>query len=396
MSRGIERAPSQATAERPIVRRRWKFLRVYDTRHGQTLIEVRRRGFKNIRLPEHPEKSPEALAAYFAALGGKAPEPIVIAAHRSKEGSLNEAVQAFYLAPNFTELAEATQRDQRRELRRFCQEGGDVEQKRAPRGERPLSHYTTPVVYETIMARTSEASRRQLLRALQNFFRFCVTSGKLENNPAETIKGPKRKKTDGHYTITDEEADQFRARWPIGTQERLAFCFMVHGASRIGDSMNFRPSHIRKGILKWTPHKTKNKTGVEVTIELALCPELVEALEKTPRSPTQGVNGTFLYAKRGAPWCESKASEFMRKAFDAAGLPHCSSHGLRKNNAVRMSHAGATQEQIMAQLGQVDIRDSAIYTAKANRERNAREAQRKLFKAAAAPADNVIELKSVG
>ena len=35
----------------------------------------------------------------------------------------------------------------------------------------------------------------------------------------------------------------------------------------------------------------------------------------------------------------------------AAGLPHCSSHGLRKSGATRLGNAGGTELEIMAFLG---------------------------------------------
>jgi hypothetical protein len=35
----------------------------------------------------------------------------------------------------------------------------------------------------------------------------------------------------GHHTWLDDEIEQYRARWPLGTQQRLVFEFAVCGAS---------------------------------------------------------------------------------------------------------------------------------------------------------------------
>jgi hypothetical protein len=61
------------------------------------------------------------------------------------------------------------------------------------------------------------------------------------------IAGIKMPKTKGHHTWTDEEIAQYRAHWPLGTQQRLVMEFALETASRRGEVVRFGPQHVRNG-----------------------------------------------------------------------------------------------------------------------------------------------------
>jgi integrase len=56
------------------------------------------------------------------------------------------------------------------------------------------------------------------------------------------------------------------------------------------------------------------------------------------------------------------------------GLPHCSSHGLRKAGATIAAENGATAHQLMAIFGWNTVKQAELYTRNANRKRLAGEA----------------------
>jgi len=62
----------------------------------------------------------------------------------------------------------------------------------------------------------------------------------------------------------------------------------------------------------------------------------------------------------------------MRDWCDEAGLPNCSSHGLRKAIARRMAEAGCTAHEIMAVTGHATLAEVTRYTKDANRPKLAR------------------------
>jgi integrase len=70
------------------------------------------------------------------------------------------------------------------------------------------------------------------------------------DDPTEGIAGIKMPKTKGHHTWTDEEIAQYRAYWPLGTQQRLVMEFALETASRRGEVVRFGPQHIRNGRIR--------------------------------------------------------------------------------------------------------------------------------------------------
>jgi integrase len=57
----------------------------------------------------------------------------------------------------------------------------------------------------------------------------------------------------------------------------------------------------------------------------------------------------------------------MRSWCDAAGLPECTSHGLRKACARRLAEAGATPNEIAAITGHATLKEVERYTRDASR-----------------------------
>ena len=59
----------------------------------------------------------------------------------------------------------------------------------------------------------------------------------------------------------------------------------------------------------------------------------------------------------------------MREWCDAAGLPDCTSHGLRKLFMIRLVHAGYTAPQIAALSGHKDLREIQTYIDEYDRQK---------------------------
>ena len=106
-----------------MARLRLQFVNSFRDRHGRVRHYFRRPGSKAIALPGLPG-SAEFMDAYQIALAGA---PIRdIGASRTKAGTINAAIAAYYRSKSFTEaLAPATQRMRRNILERFRAEHGD-------------------------------------------------------------------------------------------------------------------------------------------------------------------------------------------------------------------------------------------------------------------------------
>lgn len=75
---------------------------------------------------------------------------------------------------------------------------------------------------------------------------------------------------------------------------------------------------------------------------------------------------TFLQTELGRPFSAAGFGNKMRDWCDAAGLPQCSAHGLRKAAARRLAEAGCTNSQIKAITGHTTDSEVARYTAAAS------------------------------
>ena len=108
----------------------------------------------------------------------------------------------------------------------------------------------------------------------------------------------------------------------------------------------------------------QQKNNEPVTIPLS--PALASTLDKI----TDRV--MFLQTDYGKSFTAAGFGNWMRTQCDRAGLPECSSHGLRKLIATRLAEAGCGENQISAILGWANNKQAALYTKAANKERMAR------------------------
>ena len=187
-------------------------------------------------------------------------------------------------------------------------------------------------------------------------------------NPARDVK-PIRYATDGFHAWTPAEVRQFEACHPVGTKARLALSLMLYLGVRRGDVVTLGRQHVRDGVLRFVPNKTRHKKMR--SIEIPILPELAAIIAA---SPSSGLN--FLMTEWGKPFTANGFGGWFRDRCNEAGLPQCSSHGLRKAGATILAERGATDRQLMAMFGWESSRQATIYTASADRKRLAADAAR--------------------
>ena len=91
--------------------------------------------------------------------------------------------------------------------------------------------------------------------------------------------------------------------------------------------------------------------------------ELVRELAQLP--PAQLV--LLAHGKAAKPYSVDSLGNWFRDMCTAAGLPHCSAHGLRKAGARRLAEHGATEWEVMAFLAHRRAAEASRYVAAANR-----------------------------
>jgi integrase len=333
-----------------------KWVHGFLDRHQKPRFYFRRPGFKRVALPGLPW-SPEFMSAYEEALAG---QPAPIGAARTITGSMRALAVSYYNGAAFRALRASSQYERRGIIDRFCREHGD---KRVATLQR---HH----IAKLIAARAAQPVAANNLRtALRELMKHAVEIGLRSDDPTRDVKRISVN-SDGHHSWTEDEITQFEARHPIGSRERLAFALLLYTGQRRGDVIRMGRQHLRDGMLSVRQEKTN------AVLDIPVHAALMQAIDAIPREHL-----TFLTTHRGGPFKPTPFSTWFRKACDAAGLPHCSAHGLRKAAARRLAEAGCTTNEIAAITGHASLREVARYTRAADQRRLAAAAMAKVSKA---------------
>ncbi len=160
----------------------------------------------------------------------------------------------------------------------------------------------------------------------------------IANNPTIGIKKYRSANPNGYHTWTEDEVGQFLVRHPLGTTAHLAMNLMLCLGQRKSDAVRMGWQHIRNGKITLrqektiTTHPNSSRVGASVS----------------SGTPT---NLTFLMTQHGKPFTAAGFGHWLRDRCDEAGLPQCTSHGLRKLAATRLADLGCSEREIMAITG---------------------------------------------
>jgi integrase len=389
---------------------------VYDPdRHGNPRYYFRKRGLKKARLRaphgtrafleefrlayngDHPAQK-KATQAPAAAVAGTVDILPPVRKDPSK-GTLawlfNEYEQR---AQKFKDLGDTTKSRRRTVIDEICAEPtSDTDP--APVGLRPLRLWR-PSTVEVICYRCpTPATINARLKAFREAFKFAVKEDWLTANPAREV-AYKAEESDGYHTWTVDEVAQYEARWPIGSIPRLCLGMLMFTGSRRSDAVVIGKQHRKtvpvlvddgfgnktlQNVTGWqfTQFKGRKKKRVETWIPiLAPLQDLIDA------TPSTGL--TILETSFHKPYSAKGFTMSFKRYCKAAGLPHCSAHGLRKAAATIAAERGATPYQLMAIFGWKSLSQALLYTKKAEQKRLAAAAMHML-----APPESVSPLKGV-
>jgi integrase len=318
-----------------------------DRKDGRVRYYFRRRGEKAIPLPGMPG-SEEFMAAYAMALAAIPDQP-EIGARRTLPGSINALVVDYYRSAEWHNgLAEDTRKTRQRIIERFRVKHGD---KRVAllRGEH----------IEKMLAQVPKLSaKRHWLKAIRGLLRFAVPT-MLRVDPTEGVGAIKLPKTKGHHTWTDDEIAQYRAYWPLGTQQRLVMEFALETASRRGEVVRLGPQHFKNGRIRI--ERTHGSDDVDIPVS----PELQAACDAMPKSHL-----TYIVSSHGKPRSKYGLGNDFAKWVTEAGLPaRCRLHGLKKSGMRRWAEAGGTAHELMAFSGHRTLSQVQHYTSAADKKR---------------------------
>ena len=241
-------------------------------------------------------------------------------------------------------------------------------QLRAECGEYAMDMPTSEIIRLRDRMAETPAAADSMVIAIRAMYRWAVERRICDSNPATGIGKIDRGKGGAKpWTVADLKT--YRQAHPPGTAAHLCLTLMMFTACRIGDAavLGYDNEFERQGVraLAWQPGKKGS-----AFVEIPMLPPLYEA---TRASVVRGK--TYLLTSRGKPFASGDAlGQRFRKWCNAAGLPHLSSHGIRKAAGQLLALEGCSQYQIMAIHGHSQAKTSEIYTKDVERWRLAREA----------------------
>jgi integrase len=320
-------------------------------RHGKRRVRFRKGGFSTY-LTGTPW-SEDFMRQHAVALEGLKERAAEIGAERTMPGSLNALCVSYYRSPEFRDLKASTQTMRRNIIEKF----------RLAHGSKPLKGLGVAHIKDIIGARaaTPEAANN-LLKVLRVILSYAVSVGMIASNPAAGVK-KYRSRSEGFHSWSEDEIAQFERRHQIGSRPHLALALLLYTAQRRSDVIRMGRQHVQGDAIV----VRQEKTGTALMIPLH--PELATALASVLQT-----NMTFLMTEKGAPFTPAGFGNWFRDQCNAAGLPQCSAHGLRKAAATRLANAGCSSDQIKAITGHKSLAEVAHYTRAADQQRLARQA----------------------
>jgi integrase len=342
------------TAADPV---RLHFVKSYDDRHGKPRNYFRRPGFPKITLPRD-RGSVEFAIAYGAALAGNMPiQPAPVSSRHAKarRGTTAEAIHQYLGSSGFSrDRAASTLNRERHFLNEFAKAFGAL----------PLERHTTKSLGECLAGKKANTVRGQVA-CLRGFFGWAamalpVGAGLLKTDPAAGLTKPKQEVSeDGLPCWEPEEIAQYRAYWPYGTIQRLAFELYLCTGGRGVDVVELGWHSLREGGAKlwYRPLKTKMHK-IECLIRIP--PALREALDLLPRTlPTTAIpQPAFIgLTKSGTRYSRQNLADNMKLWVAEAGIKRkegrqLTPHGLRKALVCYFLAKGIAPQYIAGWTGQ--------------------------------------------
>lgn len=315
-----------------------KYVSAFLDRNGKERVFFRRKGFKP-RYFKAKFGTEDFRTEYRAFLDGG---EIIIAVTRAKSGSIDDLVTRYFHSQTFQRGAPTTQRMNRGILENFAQAHGS----KMVAGIK----YAHADAIIAAKAKTHPAAARNLRKQLIRLFDHAVKLEWRVDNPFKMTDAPKQK-VGGYHTWSEDEIAAYYEKHQIGSKARLAMDLMLWIGCRKGDVVCLGSKNIKNGRMEYVQEKGGKFMSVRIS------PQLAATIDATLCD-----SATFLVTEYGKPFTKNGFGGWMRKRCDEAGLPECSSHGLRKAIARRMAEGGEGNPGIKSVGGWSGDAEVATYT----------------------------------
>lgn len=334
---------------------RYDNVTVNPDRHGKLRAIYRKAGRKPVYLKTLPDQP--GFDAEYAAIA--AARPSVTTKHKPR--SVNDLVARYYRSADFAAKGGDDDKKRRRGL---------IESFRVEFGDNMVADFNFNHIEAILIRRSAkrvddrgrivggQVAAVNLRKQISRLFAYAKKLQWITTNPVEDADRVGKARLDGYHTWTEDEIEQFKRKHPRGTKARLALEIILWTGMRRGDARLFGPRHIVRGKINFKASKNQRDMW------LPIAPDLKAAIAAMP---SVGIN-SYLVSELGKPFSKGGFGLKMREWCDEAGLPQCSSHGLRKAIARRGAISRATQGELRAIGGWRKDDEVAIYTEAVEQE----------------------------
>lgn len=301
-------------------------------------------------LPSNIPEDDPAFVALWLAEEQKAPRK----GSKAASGTVAAACEAFLASRTYLDLKPAY----RSVIRRH------VEAVKA-RGVKALLSDLAPKHIMADLEPLSPAVASSRVKAWRKLTAFWYQRGLTATDIGASVKRKKMPKTKGHLAWSQDDVEAFRARWPIGTPERLAFELLQWSGSRCVDAVAIGPQNIgRDGVLTFT----QAKTGFDQHVPWTCQAFGLEGQRADLLTCVKGTNALiYIKSAYGKPRSAKGFSQWFAAAARDAGLAHKTAHGLRKYRMIQMAEHGLSVLVMQSWVGHATLDEVQEYIAQASR-----------------------------
>lgn len=324
-------------------------IHLYDDRHGTARCQFRF-GSRScmVDLKALPVGSAEWLALYHAFRAGS-PLPTASRSHAGGVGSVNAVIDSFLAGKAYRRMDPRTQRAYRTPFELLRKDFGSWHV-----GALKRRH-----IVQLLDDTENNNQHNSLLIAVRKVIDQAIRMDLREDDPTTKLEKETSDNPFGRRAWTLAFIEQYRARHPIGTVARCALEIGFNTGLRISDLVLFGRQHLIDGGKSFRIVPEKTRRFGNTVVQSIRDPHLIAALAAAP------VRGQrpYLCTPTGRDYNKHDLGHAIAEWCKEAGVPDfCRSHGWRKAFAVAASHAGCSDQEIMALLGDTDPTMVKLYT----------------------------------
>jgi integrase len=284
------------------------------------------------RIPIEGEYgSAEFMAAYHAAIRGETR----VSKPRADEKSLRFLAERWQASSAWAETKLDTRQKRVALLKHVLNSAGNAPYKAITKGE---------IVAGRERRAKTPAQANNFLAVMRALFKWAVDNNFLDASPTDGVRDLKRPNAARGVPVwTDDDLARFRARWPLGTRERLALEILATTGLRRGDAARLGRQHVSE-VDGDTVLRLRTEKGGRLVVR-EIMPELKAAIDAYPLNAL-----AFIARADGAALSKKSFGDWFRDACRAAGVRK-SPHGLRKHDATTLAHSGASEAELEGAMG---------------------------------------------